>query len=56
MTNSLKKYCEGKMKRTLNKGVKKNIKMNQKKQLGKKQRTFCIMDQQVNLISVLILS
>jgi len=27
--------------------------MNQKKQLGKKQRTFCIMDQQVILISVL---
>jgi len=31
------------------------MKMNQKKQLGKKQRTFCIMDQQVILISAIIL-
>jgi len=29
--------------------------MNQKKQLGKKQRTFCIMDQQVILISAISL-
>ena len=52
MTDSEKSTVEGKMKRTRKTGVKKDVKLNLVKQLGKKQRTFCIiLGQQVKFSS-----